>query len=144
MKNFRNVLNVTHILLTPNKEFLRMEGESKDNSIIVFHSWFFTSLHTPLHKEWSFPFKISSVNVTRSAVSCGFTFTEEIFNGKRHFLCSVFWPFWQSIMMMMNCFVYGWRMKESGQNCLFPAGSISGDRINLKCWNIKGRKWSRN
>ena len=142
MKNFRNVLNVTHILLTPNKEFLRMEGESKGNSIIVFHSWFFTSLHIPLHKKWSFPFKISSVNVARSTVSYGFTFTEEIFNGKRHFLSSVFWPFWQSIMMMMNCFVYGWRMKESGQNCLFPAGSISGHRINLKCSNIKRRKWS--
>ena len=25
-----------------------------------------------LHKKWSFPFKISLVNVTKSAVSCGF------------------------------------------------------------------------
>ena len=25
-----------------------------------------------LHKEWSFPLRISSVNVTKSAVSCGF------------------------------------------------------------------------
>ena len=118
MKNFQNVLNVTHIILTPNKESLRTEGESKDKSIIVFHSLFFTSLHISLNKKWSFPLRISSVNVTKSAVSCRFTFTEDIFNGKLHFLCSVFWPFWQSIMMMMmNCFVYGWRMKESGQNC---------------------------
>ena len=26
----------------------------------------------PLHKEWSFPLRVSSVNVTRSTVSCGF------------------------------------------------------------------------
>ena len=42
-----------------------------------------------LHKKWSFPLRISSVNVTKSAVSCGFgPFTEEILNGKLHFLCS--------------------------------------------------------
>ena len=27
---------------------------------------------TALHKKWSFPFRMSSVNVTKSAVSCGF------------------------------------------------------------------------
>ena len=43
----------------------------------------------PLHKKWSFPLRISSVNVTKSAVSSGFvTFTEAILNGKLHFLCS--------------------------------------------------------
>ena len=26
----------------------------------------------PLHKKWTFPLRISSVNVTKSAVSCGF------------------------------------------------------------------------
>ena len=42
-----------------------------------------------LHEKWSFPWKISSVNVTKSAVSWGLvTFTEEILNGKLHFLCS--------------------------------------------------------
>ena len=35
-----------------------------------------------LHKKWSFPLRISSVNVTKSAV------TEEILNGKLRFLCS--------------------------------------------------------
>ena len=31
----------------------------------------YTKLY-PLHKKWSFPLTISSVNVTKSAVSCGF------------------------------------------------------------------------
>ena len=30
------------------------------------------SLGATLDKKWSFPLKISSVNVTKSAVSCGF------------------------------------------------------------------------
>ena len=34
-----------------------------------------------LHKKWSFPLRISSVNLV--------TFTEEILDGKLHFLCSV-------------------------------------------------------
>ena len=41
-----------------------------------------------LHKKWSFPLKISSVNVTKSAIFCGFG---QIYwgnpNGKLHFLC---------------------------------------------------------
>ena len=42
-----------------------------------------------LLKKWSFPLRISSVNVTKSAVSCGFDHTyEDILNGKLHFLCS--------------------------------------------------------
>ena len=40
----------------------------------------------PLNEKWSFPLRISSVNVTRSA---GVTLTEEILNVKLHFLCSV-------------------------------------------------------
>ena len=44
-------------------------------------------------QQMIFPLKISSVNVTKSAVSsvsCGFvTFTEKIRNRKLHFLCSV-------------------------------------------------------
>ena len=44
-----------------------------------------------LYKKWSFPLRISSVNVTQSAVSCNLvTFTEEILNGKFHFLCSAY------------------------------------------------------
>ena len=40
-----------------------------------------------LHKKWSFPLRISSVNVTKSATTDLVTFTEEILNGKLHFLC---------------------------------------------------------
>ena len=32
----------------------------------------YVSRHVTLHKKWSFPLKISSVNVTKSAISCGF------------------------------------------------------------------------
>ena len=39
-----------------------------------------------LHKKWNFPLRIFLANVTKSA---GITFTEEIFNEKPHFLCSV-------------------------------------------------------
>ena len=42
-----------------------------------------TRLFLSLHKKWSFPLRISSV--TAELV----TFTEEILNGKLHFLCSV-------------------------------------------------------
>ena len=42
-----------------------------------------------LHKQWSFPLRISSVNADESAVPVDFvTFTEGIVNGKLHFLCS--------------------------------------------------------
>ena len=40
-----------------------------------------------LHIKWSFPLRISSVNVIKSADLV--TFTEEILNGKLHFSCSV-------------------------------------------------------
>ena len=39
----------------------------------------------------SFPLRISLVNLTKSAADLG-TFTEEILNGKLHFLCSVKGP----------------------------------------------------
>ena len=39
---------------------------------------------------WTFPLRIYSVNVTKSAGNCGLiTFTEESWNGKVYFLCSV-------------------------------------------------------
>ena len=43
--------------------------------------------YVTLHKKWSFSLKISSVNVTNSTASC--RFTEEVLNGKLHFLCIV-------------------------------------------------------
>ena len=40
----------------------------------------------PLHKKWSFPLRISSVNVETADLV---TFTEEILNGKLYFLCTL-------------------------------------------------------
>ena len=43
----------------------------------------------PLHKKWSFPLKISSVNVTKQQFSTDLvTFTEEILIGKLQIFCS--------------------------------------------------------
>ena len=42
-----------------------------------------------LLKKGSFPLRISLVNVTKSAGKCGFGhISEEILNGKLHFLCT--------------------------------------------------------
>ena len=40
---------------------------------IVFYKLGFQSALSTLHKKWSFPIKISSVNVTKSARNCGFS-----------------------------------------------------------------------
>ena len=55
-----------------------------------------------LHKKWSFPLRISSVNGTNPQFPADLvTSTEEILNGKFHFLCSVensevwFWFSWR-------------------------------------------------
>ena len=43
-----------------------------------------------LHKKWSFPFRISLVNVSKSAETTTLVkFTEEIFNGKLYYLCTM-------------------------------------------------------
>ena len=45
-----------------------------------------------LLRKWSFPLRISSVNVTKSLeIADLVTFTEEILVGKLHFLCSICW-----------------------------------------------------
>ena len=41
------------------------------NNSGVYSSFFRPELYLTLDKKWSFPLKISSVNVTKSAVSCG-------------------------------------------------------------------------
>ena len=49
------------------------------------------SISITLYKKWGFPLRISSVNVTKSAVSCDLvTFTEKILNRKLYFfvLCN--------------------------------------------------------
>ena len=46
------------------------------NNNIVYHATLQKHLgiilDNPLHKKWSFPLRISSVNVTKSAGNCGF------------------------------------------------------------------------
>ena len=57
-------------------------------------------------KKWSVPLMISSVNVTKSAVSADLvTFTEEILNGKLHFLCSAtkIGSFTAGLRFLFNC-----------------------------------------
>ena len=45
--------------------------------------------HKHCTKIGSFPLRISSLNMTKSTGNCGLgQFTEEILNGKLHFLCS--------------------------------------------------------
>ena len=49
-------------------------------------------LLTSLHKKWSFPLKISSVNVNRCTQTADLViFTEDVINRKLHFLCSASW-----------------------------------------------------
>ena len=51
----------------------------------VIFSWNIRKLvPLPLHKKWSFPLRISSVNATKSVVSCGF--------------CHSYWrnPYWKT------------------------------------------------
>ena len=53
--------------------------------------------HFTLRKKLSFPLRIPSVNPTKSAVSTDLvTFTEEILNGKIHFLCRTLYALVQS------------------------------------------------
>ena len=62
-----------------------------------------------LHKKWSFPLRISEVNVTKSAVSTGFvTSTEENLEGKLHFCvvtyggCKSMWRFESNRKILKN------------------------------------------
>ena len=66
---------------------------SKDNHLIfTMKNW---------TKKWTFPLRISLVNVTKSAVV---RFTEEIFNGKLHFFCSQRSSL-ESLLCRRRCFV---------------------------------------
>ena len=83
------------------------------------------SLELPLHKKWSFLWRISSENVTKCAVSCGFG---HIYWGntyvKRHFLFRV----WAILMLdILILTPFGTHLVEedlnisSVINCLFPS-----------------------
>ena len=69
--------------------FLESSNAKPLATILFFKIGSFAVLIISLHKKWGFPLKISSVNVTKSAVSCRGNLTEEILSGKLQFLCSV-------------------------------------------------------
>ena len=58
-----------------------LEGKRTGSESMFYIIW---RKHEPPHKKWSFPFRISSVNVQETADLV--TFTEEILKGKHHFL----------------------------------------------------------
>ena len=93
-----------------------------------------------LHKKWSFPLRISSVNVTKSSVSCGFgpqfpkdlvTYTEEILNGKLHFLCSVISIF-QIIADMSLQLIFTTCILKSHVPCTYCLPGVSKDLKMLR------------
>ena len=65
--------------------------EFQSSSLKSFrHHKVYQNKESTLRKKWSFPLRMSSVNVTKSAVFFLVTFTEEIPNGKLNFLFSAF------------------------------------------------------
>ena len=56
----------------------------KENKFVSSPKLGFKSNDSSLNKKWSFPLRISSVNVTKSAL---ILFIEEICNGTLHFVC---------------------------------------------------------
>ena len=67
------------ILLMLNKNTWKMSLTNKEFQhkslfcLFVFLDVFWVFIHLALHKKWSFPLRISSLNVTKSAVSSGFS-----------------------------------------------------------------------
>ena len=75
------MMNIMNFAITNEgtlKDLLKLRGKH------LYKSLFLMMLHCT--KNEVFPLRISSINVTKSAVV---TFTEEIRKGKLHFLCSV-------------------------------------------------------
>ena len=81
-QRFRNFLKINTSWVTD------LNGFAKEFFTRKFH-WYPPFEERPLHKNWRFSLRISSVNVTKSAVSCGFG---HIYwrnpEWKFHFLCS--------------------------------------------------------
>ena len=80
------------------------------NTYLFFDHCAFSSLH----KKWSFPLRISSVNVTKSAVSCAVSCAVSNFN----FLCSALYLFSTSIFSILLFsiseilanLIFGWKL----------------------------------
>ena len=70
------------------------EKHQKTRDFLMFSGGVEGGLFRALHKKWSFQLRIFSANVTNPQESMDLiTFTEEIFNGKLHFLCSGYFEF---------------------------------------------------
>ena len=64
-------------------------------------------VHIPLHKKWSFPLRISSVNVIKSLVSCGFNHIYWKKSLMENFIfCAVL------IVKFSNCYDYFWGYQD--------------------------------
>ena len=74
------ICNLEHLLYrTPPvaaSEWNTFKSNKHVRAVFSYQSFFFNKYrknpHKTLHKKWSFPFRVSSVNVTKSADSCGF------------------------------------------------------------------------
>ena len=82
---------ITFIFLVSLRELLALEGKSNLSSCffhLILSPIGSSQVIHPLHKKWSFPLRISSINVSKSAVSCEFCHIYWNPSWKLHFLCS--------------------------------------------------------
>ena len=79
-----HILQIQSILHSSRINIQRLFCFFSDSTILLSH----------YTKKWTFPLRISSVNVTKSAGNYDLViFTKEILNGKLHFLSSVIYNF---------------------------------------------------
>ena len=95
---YANVTLSGHFLLVVRNFIFIKKVDYVFLTFFTFEAFFFTGHNCTIftaQKKWSFPLRISSANVTKSAVSYPnpVTFTEEILNKKLYFLCSDFRAF---------------------------------------------------
>ena len=83
-------------------------------------------LQEPLHKKGSFPLRVSSVNVTKSAVSCGFD--------------HIYWrnPWWKTSFLRIEhlkdfAFIWGKQLQPLVFKGIFSFRRTSGSNFCLKC-----------
>ena len=77
-----------------NNNYIEYKSNGNKNKAVSVEEYIhkiISYLKDTLQKKWNFPLRISSVNVTKSAVWSYlriWSFTEETLSGKLHFLCS--------------------------------------------------------
>ena len=94
-----------------------------------------------LHKKWSFRLRISSVNMTTNPAE-SVTFTEEIFNGKLHLLCSVI--SFYTLEHVRKPEVWGYIKWSGPQNGLMSLGEFKRNvskTIQIKHYLLSNLKW---